>query len=615
MRVPQKIDAYSKSIRMLLANEKYGIDYYQREYRWERKHIEEMLKDLEDRFFEEYDDKHERIKVENYPNYFLGSIIISEKNGRKYIIDGQQRLTSLTLLLIYLQDLQRKCVPDNERVEINSLIYSIKFGEKSFNLDIDERTNCMEALYKGQPFDTTNEIESVSNIIYRYDDIVELFPKKLKEDALLYFIDWLTENVIMVEITAYSDDEAYTIFETMNDRGLRLNPTEMLKGYLLANIDPNERAKANKVWKTRILELIDLGKEEELDFFKAWFRAKYANSIRPRTRGAVNQDFEQIGTAYHKWIRKNEEAISLLKSTHFSEFVQKKFDWFAKHYIRVRKAAETFTPGLETIFYNAYLNFTLQYPLILTPLCIEDDLNTIDRKIQLVTSYIDIFTARRIVNFRTLRYSSIVYTMFSLMKEIRDLNVQELADVLKKKVSEIKETFNGISTFYWHQQNRRHVHYLLARITYHIETKCGLPSSFDTYVSRDISKPFEIEHIWANKFSRHSNEFTSEEEFKEYRNRLGGLLLLPRGFNQSFGALPYEKKLDHYYGQNLLAQSLHKKCYHLNPSFLIYIQDSQLPFKAHPQFRKQDLETRQELYRQICEEIWNPNRFDKILKS
>ena len=64
----------------------------------------------------------------------------------------------------------------------------------------------------------------------------ELFPDELAASALPYFADWLIENVHLVEITAYSDRDAYTIFETMNDRGLSLTPTDMLKGYLLANI-------------------------------------------------------------------------------------------------------------------------------------------------------------------------------------------------------------------------------------------------------------------------------------------------------------------------------------------------------------------------------------------
>lgn len=100
-----------------------------------------------------------------------------------------------------------------------------------------------------------------------------------------------------------------------------------------------------------------------------------------------------------------------------------RFNRFVNHYVRIRQAAQKLTPGLEYIFYNAHNNFTLQYPLLLAPLCIEDDLETVDRKMRLVAGYLDIFIARRIVNFRTLNSSSIVYTMFNLMKEIRDLDL------------------------------------------------------------------------------------------------------------------------------------------------------------------------------------------------
>ena len=68
----------------------------------------------------------------------------------------------------------------------------------------------------------------------RYDDIEKYFPDEIKGDSLPYFIDWLKYNVVFVEIVAYSDDNAYTIFETMNDRGLNLTPTEMLKGFILS---------------------------------------------------------------------------------------------------------------------------------------------------------------------------------------------------------------------------------------------------------------------------------------------------------------------------------------------------------------------------------------------
>lgn len=610
-----RIEAGSKTVRGLLSGVKYTIGYFQREYKWERRHIEELLYDLETKFLSSYDEKHEHSQVQYYPNYFLGSIVLSDNGGQNSIIDGQQRLTSLTLLLIYLHNLQQERA---EKVDVHNLIFSTRYCEKSFNINVPERTTCLEALYNGEDFDTTDQPESVRNIVERYRDIGDIFSNDLKGHALPYFIDWLIENVDLVEIKTHSTDDAYTIFETMNDRGLSLSPTEMLKGYLLSNIDdPDERAADNDFWKDRILELVEIGveigKTEEVDFFKAWLRAKYANSIRDRKKGTSNEDFEKIGTEFHKWVRDEKGRIGLKESADFRDFIKNKFAQFSKHYIRVRKAAQTFTPGLEYVFYNARNNFTLQYPLVLAPLRPEDDQETVNRKIRLVSGYIDIFIARRVVNFRTLGYSSIVYTMFQLMKKIRDLDVTELVEVLRAEVAEMPETFEGVKDFYLHQQNQRRMHHLLARMTYHIEQQSGTESSFETYISREIKKPFEIEHVWANKYERHTDEFTTEEEFAQYRNRFGGLLLLPRGFNQSLGADTYKEKVKAYFGQNLLAKSLNEQCYQNNPSFISYVNQSGLPFRPHHEFRKVDIDARQELYRKICEEIWSPSRFDREL--
>ena len=67
----------------------------------------------------------------------------------KKIIDGQQRLTSLTLLLIYLNILQKKAFTnEDDRVSLDEMIYSKAFGEKSFNIDVDNRGSCMKALLK-----------------------------------------------------------------------------------------------------------------------------------------------------------------------------------------------------------------------------------------------------------------------------------------------------------------------------------------------------------------------------------------------------------------------------------------------------------------------------------
>ena len=88
--------------------------------------------------------------------------------------------------------------------------------------------------------------ESVQNMLDRYTEIGTLFPDSLKGETALMFIDWLKEKVVFVEILAYSDENAYTIFETMNDRGLNLTPTEMLKGYLLHKRPRREKDKGTQ---------------------------------------------------------------------------------------------------------------------------------------------------------------------------------------------------------------------------------------------------------------------------------------------------------------------------------------------------------------------------------
>ena len=168
-------------------------------------------------------------------------------------------------------------------LHLAELIFSQKFGKRSFNLDVPERTACLEALYSAQSFDDTDQTESVGNILARYQDIEERFPEKLAGNTLPYFADWFIENVHLVEITAYSDEDAYTIFETMNDRGLSLTPADMLKGYLLANItDSVRRTAASQVWKSQIGKFLDLGKDEDADGIKSWLRSQYAQSIRER---------------------------------------------------------------------------------------------------------------------------------------------------------------------------------------------------------------------------------------------------------------------------------------------------------------------------------------------
>lgn len=604
----RKIDGKAKTVRELLKGVKYSIDYYQREYKWHDKQIRELVNDLSGKFLEDYQPGHERSKVADYPHYFLGSIIISEKDSASYIVDGQQRLTSLTLLLILLRNLQKDHV---HKVNVDELIFSEKYNQKSFNINVTERTPAMQALYDELPVDVTDSPESVQNLVSRYRDLEETFPDELRGEALAYFIDWLLENVHLVEITAYSDSDAYTIFETMNDRGLSLSPTDMLKGFLLASIKEDKRTLANALWRTRIRELNDAGKEVEPDCFKAWLRSQYATKIRERKLGAKPENFDRIGTEFHRWLRDAAESMGLKSSDSFYDFINRDFKFYSRHYLRVVEASKAIVSGLEHIFYNAQHGFTLQNMLLLAPLKADDDVAIVNNKLEIVARYIDILLTWRLWNFRSIGYSTMQYAMFLVMRDVRGLDTPALAEKLRESLLKEKEKFDTNDRLRVHQQNRYALHRILARLTDHVETQSGQASHYAEFVAEGVGR-YEVEHIWADHAERHTDEFGHAADFAEYRNRLGGLLLLPKKFNASYGDLTYAAKLPHYLTQNLLARSLHAQCYEHHPGFTQFVQRSGLPFKAHHEFKKADLEERSVLYRQLAEQIWNPDDLLKV---
>lgn len=615
-RVSQKerrdIDGKGRTLWELFDNRRYDIDSYQREYKWQTKQLVELLNDLCGKFLEYYKEDHDREEVSHYGHYFLGSIILSQKKGSCFIIDGQQRLTTLTLLLIYMHHRQRILLED-DRVEVSNLILSKKFGKKSYNIDVPERAPCLDRLYSGEPYNpTSKDPEAVRNMVARYKEIEQNFPQEITNEALPYFLDWLLNNVHVVEITAFSDDDAYTIFETMNDRGLSLTPLDMLKSFLIANvINEPERNRINSIWKQTSNRLLELDKEEPANAVKAWLRSQYADSIRERKKDAKAGDFDRLGTEFHRWVRENEKKIGLMKPADYVSFVERDFKFYTDQYESLQLASQM-QKGYEIVYANSWLDFTLQYPLLLAPLKPSDNESTRLRKIHVVSSFLDILLARRIWNFRSISYSTLQYAMFLVMREIRGKSVEQLATILGKRLKEESENFDTNPTLRLHQQNRYSIKWLLARMTDYIEVRGGLSSRFDEYMAEGRKNVYEVEHIWADHWEDHKDEFVHQADFDEYRNRIGDLLLLPKTFNASYGDLTYAKKLPHYLKQNLLAQSLNQKAYERNPPLNKLIRAG-LPFVGHSKFRKSDIDERQKLYVKIAKLIWNPDRLHEAV--
>lgn len=207
------------------------------------------------------------------------------------------------------------------------------------------------------------------------------------------------------------------------------------------------------------------------------------------------------------------------------------------------------------------------------------------------------------------------YAMFLIMREIRGQEVTALVRLLGDRLASDEEIFAKNDRFRLHGTNGRQIRRLLARMTDYVETQSGRPSRYHEYIQRRGKHGYEVEHIWADHPERHREEFSHPADFDEYRNRIGGLLILPKSFNASYGDLAYAQKRKHYLKQNLLAQGLHEDAYERDPGFVRFVKESSLPFRPHAEFKKADLDDRQELYRRLAERIWSPNRLEQEAAS
>jgi uncharacterized protein with ParB-like and HNH nuclease domain len=619
------ITPYYRTIQQLLQSQSFSIDEYQREYKWDKENIDELLTDLQEKFMSCYKKGHATTAVANYEDYFLGSIIVSKRGGKNYLIDGQQRVTSLTLLLIYLYH-EAKKKKFSVVGTIAPLIYADNLGKPCFNLEIPDRLPIIEALFKDEQFNPDGKEESIQTMFARYGDILAKDMAGELGDALLHFIYWLMTKVGLIEIATDNDNYAYAIFETMNDRGKSLSPVDMLKAYLLAPIeDADKRRNANQIWKQQVLNIISWGgqyePERDATCIKSWLRAQYAETSRERKADAIDKDWELIGSTFHRWVRDSRIRLKLGSEEENLLFIQNQFPFFTKVYQLILDASSDFTPGLESIFYNAQNEFTWQNTVLLAPLSVEDDQDTIHRKLSATATYLDIWLMRRVVNYIRVGYSSTSYTMYILCKDIRNKSLPNLVQILNKKLADDDVTFDGspdrrregINELYLNQFSRRYIFHLLARLTSFVERESGHSDLFDKYVDRTSKNPYDIEHIWADDYTPFHKEFPNEGEFQERRNHIAALLLLPADVNRSLQDMPYKQKAPHYGKQNLYAASLTGSAYSHKPKFLAFINRNALPFEAFVHFGKKELIKRQKLILELVNLVWSPERLNEVL--
>ena len=233
---------------------KFLIPEYQRPYSWSDDEIITLFDDL-------WDFSIDHTKPNGAKSYFLGSVVSYTEDGLRQIIDGQQRITSLFLLLraIYAK-LESE---ENKTPEVTNFINKIapalwEVEEINGNVHKDQillRSDVVsdsgnELLRQILETGTTRE-NATDNYSKNFNKFTELYSKKAIEspNQIYHFINALLNYTILLPIDADDQETALTIFNTLNNRGLPLSDADIFKSYLYKRLDGSDKKLFIEKWK------------------------------------------------------------------------------------------------------------------------------------------------------------------------------------------------------------------------------------------------------------------------------------------------------------------------------------------------------------------------------
>jgi uncharacterized protein with ParB-like and HNH nuclease domain len=621
---------YDRKISQVFNNVQYDIDFYQREYKWNDetdpayKPVSSLLKDIFYRFDLEKYNPNQTINEESTERlewYYLNTFMTNHIKGKKYIVDGQQRLTTLTLisLALYHLGLQHGLpvhVTDSLK---SSIVGNTEYG-KTYWLGFKDRKGALDDIMTNNlDFKRNGTNISERNIYANYRLIFNTLDSKFKTPHKLHtFMTYFRHRIFLIEIEIDKGKDVAMVFEVINDRGVPLKPYEILKGKLLSQIDIADREKYIDIWEKQI-EKIEAYDETRIDdFFGYYFRSKYAQNA---------EQYRSLDrTRYHKSIFTADfEATIGFKNDegNVRRFVESLLPYFVDLFVESLKYYNEYQREHEFIFFNGLNDMDGQFLLTMSAMDVDDVEK--DSKQKLVPRYFDkFFTLSNLTNsYKSNDFNANIIALNSLVRnrtitEVKQKFDEQLLSLVKASHDRDNldepfkyEFFKNVG---YNELGKTFLRYFFSRIDHYISDFSDL-NEFGTYYQLVVQTRggdvYHVEHILTN---REENEslFADEEEFFLQRNRLGALLLLKGKDNQSSNDELYvdplassDKLRTYNVAGTYFARTLLSDMYQKKVAFARFIRENQLHFQPYPaKFGKEEIEARHQLLYELVKRIW-----------
>lgn len=504
------VEARSQTIESILKKGQYIIPEYQREYDWTEENLNEFIQDINDAIEE---------------NYFIGHMVCEGNyNSTNFkVIDGQQRITTITIILSVIRDIfyEKKIYNLANGIHENYIFSKDKNYNEYVILDNKMPYPILQAYVQSTPDKKDKKLEPKKSgeqkIIKAYNKFYREW-KDLSENELQNLRDKIL-NLEIIFVAVDDEVDAFTIFETLNAKGKDLTPLDLIKNQVFKNYDSQPHLdEPNDSWKA----IVENSKEKSLKFLNYFWASKYKKVSDRKIYKEFIKESKKDDFNYNNFV----EDL-LYNSTIYKKILMPNSeDWKNEGEFKAY-----FSLNAINIF-NIQVANSLLLSLIREYNRKNISLNYLVKALRSIEKFH--FINNAVVGGR----SSGLDTMYS--KISRDLynaknrhEKHNVIDELKKKLTEklpteeqFKANFNNrvyyIST---DTKQKKLVQYVLQKLEYEKQNY--------NVALKDVS----IEHIYPEKF----DENWSKISIDNIKN-IGNLVLLDKSLNSDIGNKDFDKK-------------------------------------------------------------------------
>lgn len=546
-----KIESADLTLQGLL-KDFYCVPDYQREYVWEEEDVSQLLQDIYDEFYEA--DGH---PIQG-PEYFIGSIVACKSdNGVYQLIDGQQRMTTIYITLCAIRDHLKELGSEASSVLTNCIhdvdldSNGVETARFRLELQYEDSKGVLETIAEAStPVDEIpDETVSIEHLKIAYQTVRTFLRERFDDDpaAIKQFFGAFMNRVKLIRIVTPRLSHALKVFETVNDRGVGLTAVDLLKNLLFIQTAEKTHPKLKNLWKDFITRLEKV-KEKPLRFLRYFVMSEYEGDWNKPLRA------EQI----YDWFRKN---ISLCKIDSdpigFVNLLKMRAGVY-ENFLKGNDPHGNPSHHLQNIGIVAGRGARQHMIILLAGTHLTPE--GFNKLAKAVESLFFCFIVTKESTKTLERWFGTWSAQLRAAETDDDLD-DFIEEHLYKAIRDREKAFDfAIRELKLGRIQKYKLKYVLAKLTQHIEQEAwGNPAyeSLDLYVNKKI----EIEHILPNTPKPNVRAaFDKPEEYDDYKQKLGNLILLEKVINGSNQNRPFEEKVE-VYGQSkmLLTRSLHEK--------------------------------------------------------